>query len=540
VIGEVFGGHYRFVRLLGQGGMGSVYEAEDTRSGERVAVKMVHADRRVTSLLVRRFHREARTASAVASEHICRVLDVGVAEGSGLPFMVMEYLDGEDLDALLRRTGPLPQDVALRIIGQACAGLARAHEAGIVHRDIKPANLFLARSGEGRITVKILDFGIAKLVQEDTDSPSAQDLTRTGSMLGSPLYMSPEQARGIKGIDHRTDVWSAGVVLHAALLGRTPHHGIEAMGDLIMAICSKPPASIQDRAPWIRPEVAAIVHGSLRISPAERFPTAAAMLDGIRRIVGDDLSLFEEMLGSLPLEAREVIADRFDGTTVTGETSPTSVQVTMTSGRIDFAETMAAPPALADARPSHPGVTRTAEIERPRTWSRARVLAAALGVGLLGLVALGLRWAKGPPARAALPIATATQALPASPKEAGRGRLRIEPGDAVVEIDGVIARVDDGLVELTGPLGSVHHVRLTKGGEAITADVVIAEDGVVPREVRLAAPAKVAPPALVAGVRPSPGGRLGAASASAPAPSSPTPPPPPSASARPEIGERFE
>lgn len=282
--------------------MGDVYEAEDTASGRRVAVKVIRADEEgLSEATVRRFQREAHAAMAVASEHIARVLDAGFDEDARAPYLVMELLPGEDLDAVLRRLGPLPPATALRIVGQACVGLAAAHEAGIVHRDIKPANLFLARGQEddGRITVKLLDFGIAKVLAGTAGGLASASLTSTGMMLGSALYMSPEQAQGLRGIDYRTDIWSLGVVLYAALTGREPHAGAGFLGDIILAICERPPAPVQERAPWVGPEVAAIVHDALRLAPEERMQSAGEMLGRIRGVLGGGLELGEEMLVAL-------------------------------------------------------------------------------------------------------------------------------------------------------------------------------------------------------------------------------------------------
>src|SRR5262249_27701770 len=146
---------------------------------------------------------------------------------SGLPFMVMELLAGEDLQQLLRRVHALPVDLAMRITAQACIGLSKAEEAFVIHRDIKPGNIFLANGDGDEVVVKILDFGIAKVKLDQMDQDTSSELTRTGSMLGSPQYMSPEQAQGLKSLDHRTDVWSMGVVLYKMLSGRTPHHDID-------------------------------------------------------------------------------------------------------------------------------------------------------------------------------------------------------------------------------------------------------------------------------------------------------------------------
>ncbi|XXS76220.1 serine/threonine-protein kinase [Sorangium sp. So ce131] len=246
MIGALFNDKYRVLRLLGQGGMGSVYEVELVETGERLALKCVESEllsRSKTS--VGRFQREVRAMAALDTEHIVRVRDAGTDPATGAPYMAMELLEGEDLQRLLNRVGKLEPDTALRIAAQVCVGLQKAHEARIVHRDIKPANLFLARRGEGEVVVKILDFGIAKIKPEPHQGGPTTGLTRTGGILGSPRYMSPEQARGLSDIDYHTDLWSLGVVLYRALSGRIPHEHVEAFGDLIMAICSVSPEPIQ-------------------------------------------------------------------------------------------------------------------------------------------------------------------------------------------------------------------------------------------------------------------------------------------------------
>ncbi len=220
--GDVLGGRYALVRQLGEGAMGCVYEARHMATGRRLALKVIHRRLAADEALVRRFQAEARAAGRIESEHVAQVVDVDTDAASGVPYLVMEYLVGEDVEALLRRLGPLPPALAARIAAQACFGLERAHAAGIVHRDVKPANLFLAEKDTGERVVKVVDFGVAKL---GGDEAPGSALTRTGGLVGSPLYMSPEQARGVRDIDARTDVWSLGVVLYQMLAGEAPTRG---------------------------------------------------------------------------------------------------------------------------------------------------------------------------------------------------------------------------------------------------------------------------------------------------------------------------
>lgn len=299
MIGKTIDGKYQIVRLLGQGGMGAVYEAAHLGTGRRVALKVILGEITISRDAILRFQREARAAGVIESQHIVQVLDTGIDREHGVPFMVMEYLVGEDLQKLCERRGPLPPDLALRIIAQACSGLHKAHTAQVVHRDIKPANIYLAHRDDGDVVVRLLDFGIAKVKEDQLNGNPNQGLTRTGSMLGSPLYMSPEQAQGLKTVDHRTDVWSLGAVLYEALSGKTPHHRAETLGQLIMAICTSPPAPIEQLVPSLPPSVAEIVHRALRLDPGERFQSAAEMRDAIRELLPHGSALQETMLAPL-------------------------------------------------------------------------------------------------------------------------------------------------------------------------------------------------------------------------------------------------
>lgn len=306
MIGRTLDGKYLVIRRLGEGGMGAVYEARDVRSERLVAIKVISSARSMTDpVILSRFKREALAASSVDAEHTVRVLDFGVDETDGDPFMVMELLRGEDLESLVLRSTPIDPDPALRIAAQVCVALDRAHQAHVVHRDIKPANIFLAEAG-GELIVKILDFGIAKLMTDPTDATEATRLTRTGALIGSPRYMSPEQAQGLKGIDERTDLWSLGVVMYELLSGRTPYRGLETVGQLIAAICKSAPPPVEQFAPWISPEIAAIVHRLLRVDPNERFPSAKAVLEAIRPLLQDGTSIEQSML--LPASQRMAVA----------------------------------------------------------------------------------------------------------------------------------------------------------------------------------------------------------------------------------------
>jgi serine/threonine protein kinase len=278
VEGLVVGGKYHVVQLIGQGGMGAVYDAIHAKTGRRVALKLIHERLANSHASRRRFEREARAAAAIESLHVVQILDSGEDAASGMPFLVMEFLQGDDLRVLLRR-GPLPERFAIAIALQIASGVKKAHEVDVVHRDLKPANVFLAKTDDSRRVVKVLDFGIAKL----TDGGGATtDLTSTSDVVGSPGYMSPEQLRAPSEVDAQTDVWALGVVLYEMLSGRTPTAGVEPIGARVYAICHTPAPPLRTLAPRVSPGVAAIVHRALEIEPSKRFKSMAELSAALR------------------------------------------------------------------------------------------------------------------------------------------------------------------------------------------------------------------------------------------------------------------
>ena len=216
--GDVLAGKYRVDELLGEGGMGVVVAATDEQLRRRVAIKFLLPEFANHPEASPRFMREARAAVRIQSEHIARVIDVNTLP-SGSPYMVMEFLEGSDLAQLIEKRGAMPVADAVHWVVQACDAIAEAHSYGIVHRDLKPANLFLASQPGGGLTVKVLDFGISKNTMNDARDVS---LTQTSSMMGSPLYMSPEQMRSTRDVDLRTDIWALGIILQELLTGKLP------------------------------------------------------------------------------------------------------------------------------------------------------------------------------------------------------------------------------------------------------------------------------------------------------------------------------
>ncbi|HYP89342.1 MAG TPA: serine/threonine-protein kinase [Polyangiaceae bacterium] len=271
-LGTTIAGKYRLERLLGRGGMGEVYEARHVVVGRRFAVKLLHSHAaRGHDATVSRFLREARAAGALDSPHIVAVVDFDTAD-DGSPFLVMEYLPGESLAALLAREGSLPMRRALPILLQVCEGLEVAHRAGIVHRDLKPDNLFITRQRDGTELIKILDFGIAKLVDPDASG----SVTQSGAVLGTPFYMAPEQARGEKSVDWRVDVYALGVLAYELLSGEKPHPG-DGYNAILAHILTQPRAPLAELRPELPPALVEVVERALAFEPARRPPSAAAL-----------------------------------------------------------------------------------------------------------------------------------------------------------------------------------------------------------------------------------------------------------------------
>jgi serine/threonine-protein kinase len=272
-LGMVLQDKYRIVRKIGEGGMGSVYEAEHVLIKRRVAIKCLHAHFTSNEELVARFHREALAATAVGNEHIIEVTDMG-ALPDGTIFMVLEYLDGRDFASVLDTEGPQRIDRVMHVAAQVCDALVAAHAKGIVHRDLKPENVFLIRRGDAADFVKVLDFGISKF--RDSSLQVGSGMTKTGTTMGTPWYMAPEQAEGRKDIDHRVDLYALGVMLFRALAGRHPFDA-ETYPKLVMSICNDPPPSLRSFRPDVPEELDAIIRRLLAKQKEERFDDAGSL-----------------------------------------------------------------------------------------------------------------------------------------------------------------------------------------------------------------------------------------------------------------------
>ncbi len=274
--GEVLAEKYRLVAPLGHGGMGVVWRADHLLLSSPVAIKLIHASSVGSEALRTRFLREAQSAAALRSPHVVQILDFGFHAET--PFIVMELMEGESLSARLQRLGRLTPEDTVRVLTHVARAVDKAHSAGIVHRDLKPDNVFLVHNADEQIA-KVLDFGIAKVAVTDA-APGTE--TREGSVLGSPHYMSPEQARGRPDVDFRSDLWSLGVIAFECLTGRRPFDG-ETLGDLVMKICAEPLPIPSSFAP-VPPGFDVWFAHALTRDPAGRFQSAGELADALRAL----------------------------------------------------------------------------------------------------------------------------------------------------------------------------------------------------------------------------------------------------------------
>jgi serine/threonine-protein kinase len=531
--GRVLAQKYELVRLLGQGGMGAVYEARN-HLGKRFAVKLLLKPEFAQDPgLTARFFREAKASAAIESEHIVEVYDTGVDADTNFPFIIMELLKGEDLEHTIARVGALNTVGAARVIAQAASGLGRAHEAGIVHRDIKPANIFMTARESGDSVVKILDFGIAKQQMEQLSSSEGAGLTKTGSMLGTPLYMSPEQAQGLKTIDARTDIWSLGMCLYEALSGRTPWGDVDTLGALILSICSRDVAPLQDVAPWVSPELAKIVHWTITRDVSQRCPSARALVDALRPFANNSFQITPEVLIGVEEAQRGTVAPRAE--------IAQSASVVLTS--------------------SQTSQTRELAAKSESKKSSAPIFAAAavfgivvLGGGALAFSKMGAK--KDEPKEKVVAVEPTTEApKTAAPQPTQQEAAPVEktgflvikaPATAKVKLGKEYVKLDDGKLKLTGLTGAQFFVTVeSPGSAALIQPVFMTDDGPLPPEIDIAKGVQVvqkpipkkgggaAPPGpgpAVTQAAPTPPGGGGAAQ----------PPPPPKEKPKPKVETTFE
>ncbi len=271
--GEVLAGKYRIERVLGQGGMGVVVAAMHLQLNQRVAIKLLLEG--ASAEIVERFQREARAAVRLKCQHVARVIDVGELP-AGEPYMVMEYLDGNDLSQIVRGSGALSVHDSVLYLLHACEAIGEAHSIGITHRDLKPANLFLTRAADGSSTVKVLDFGISKTAESESAEGEGMSLTKTTAVLGSPLYMSPEQMKSARSADARSDIWSLGAILYELLTGGVPFNAM-TFTELVLMVNMEVPRSIATIRADVPPGLEAAVLKCLEKKPDNRFANVAEL-----------------------------------------------------------------------------------------------------------------------------------------------------------------------------------------------------------------------------------------------------------------------
>ena len=401
--GDMVAGKYVIDRLLGQGGMGAVFAARHVKLAKPVAIKVMLADA-ANPEAAHRFINEGRAAANIQNEHVVRVDDVD--EELGYAYMVLELLDGEDLSQLLTRQGRLTAPVAADYAIQALRGVLQAHAIGIVHRDLKPSNLFLAKRKDGLVVVKVLDFGISKTQASSALLGSPSALTSTRAMLGSPLYMSPEQLRSSKSVDQRADIWAMGIILYELVTGTLPYTG-ETLGELFAAILELDPPPPSVHVQDLPPAFEAVILRCIERRPENRFQTAAELMQALTPFVG--------------APGREP-APSFPGQPTSSRVSletPRSVPTpgATTTGAVARGATIAMSPGSTPVGMVQPQVgwqtTGGSSTGLPRTRSTMAFVGVGVGLVAIGLAGIGASVARSKAHDRAAPLRTETAfALP--------------------------------------------------------------------------------------------------------------------------------
>jgi serine/threonine protein kinase len=442
LVGKIIAGRYQLLRRIGKGGMGLVYEADHLGIGKRVAVKLLLDKYTDDEEVVARFQREARTASAIGDDHIVEVFDAGVTE-DGRSYLVMELLLGHSLAEIAEATGPMPAVRAVPIVRQVLRGLDAAHAKGIVHRDMKPENVFVVQKPDRPDYAKIMDFGISKFMQL---SESKVRLTATGAVIGTPVYMAPEQALGVGEIDARVDLYAVGVMLYELLAGRPPFQAPTYIA-LVTQHLHTPPPPLALARPDLPPRLIAAVHRALEKEPKDRFTSAAEMAAALP--ADSELANFDR-IATLTGPTRVGPGSRVLGPDMTAASSP--------RGRA--ARAAATPGGAAMPSTTHGPALSPVNTARLKRWSwMAAVVAVAAALGA-AIVVIALR-----PTPRPAPTASMASEQPAI-VVAATASLEVvsDPSGAAVTVDGTNRGVTP--VVIGGLAAGVFEVRLTKPGYA--------------------------------------------------------------------------
>jgi len=470
--GDLLAGKYRVESVLGSGGMGVVVAAVHVELGQRVALKFLLPHALESGEAASRFLREARAAVKIDSEHVARVLDVGRLE-NGAPYMVMEYLEGTDL-SLHARGFSLAIEEAVDFVLQACAAMAVAHAVGIIHRDLKPANLFVTKRPDGSPLLKVLDFGISKM--SVMDAPAI--LTNTSAIMGSPLYMSPEQGQSARNVDARTDIWSLGVILYELLTGRPPFPG-ESLGEVLSAVITQTPKSIRELRPDVPEGLEYAVMRALQKPVDQRFQNIA--------------ELSAALVEFAPVRS-QVLHDRVSGVMSRAGMSSLPPPPSLVPPRGSSPPRASSPPQVSSPPPpseSAPAVSATgtnwAGQAKPRKkrFGAPLIVAAALGLTLL-VVGAFLLTRSTPDS-----VARSSQAASASAATVAPGGASVQPQSVQVE-------------PLPTPLASDAHLEAAPAAPASAATAPRAKPVSSPPRIAnsvSAPPAFTASPAVIPSAR---------------------------------------
>ncbi len=320
--GKLIAGRYRLEHQVGEGGMATVWVAEDEKLERWVALKLLGRNYLSSRSVRERFEREAMAIAKLRSPHVVQVYDHGRdtdEEGREVVYIAMELLSGQDLYSWLKGNRPVPLRQIARIIGEVARGLAAAHRAGIVHRDLKPANIFVVRDHDEQ-TVKVFDFGLARGFRDHSQLRELQDRTGEGVLLGTPRYMSPEQAHGARRVDHRADVWSLGVITYLAVTGRLPFEGT-GVGEVVTKIATEIPTPPSELMSGVDAAMDHFFERALAKDPADRFQSAADLALAFDAVVDDNGRTSSDLIGAAEGDT-EVELSRAD----THSDAPTSAE----------------------------------------------------------------------------------------------------------------------------------------------------------------------------------------------------------------------